>query len=93
MSEIKRMNQSENIRATVQGKIQQVLEQTSRPRMSFEDDDLLFVEIGLDSLDLAQVVVALEQQLGVDPFRKSGTAIRTFGDLVRAYQSELEKGP
>jgi acyl carrier protein len=51
---------------------------------------LLAVEVGLDSLDLAQVVVLLEQQLGVDPFRKRGAAIRTFADLVRAYRTELE---
>ena len=84
------MDHIENIRATVQATIQRVLENTSRPRLSFEDDDLLFVEVGLDSLDLAQVVVTLEQEWGVDPFRKSGGPIRTFGDLVRAYRAELE---
>jgi acyl carrier protein len=87
------MDYIENIRATIQSTIQSVLENTSRRRQSFEDDDLLFVEVGLDSLDLAQVVVALEQELGVDPFRKSGAPIRTFGDLVRAYRAELEMLP
>jgi acyl carrier protein len=87
------MEYIENIRATVQSTIQNVLENTNRLRQSFEDDDLLFVEVGLDSLDLAQVVVSLEQELGVDPFRKSGAPIRTFGDLVRAYRTELETLP
>jgi acyl carrier protein len=85
------MDHIENVRTQVQATIQQVLETSNRKRQSFEDDDLLFVEIGLDSLDLAQVVVALEQRFGVDPFRKGGPPVRNFGDLVRAYQRELEK--
>jgi acyl carrier protein len=84
------MDHIEETRMAIQAKIQQLLESTGRGRRSLEDDDLLFVEVGLDSLDLAQVVVALEQDLNVDPFRKSGSPIRTFGDLVRAYQKELE---
>ena len=84
------MEHIEKTRIAIQAKIQQLLESSGRPRRSLEDDDLLFVEVGLDSLDLAQVVVALEQELKVDPFRKSGSPIRTFGDLVRAYQKELE---
>ena len=85
------MIHKEHTRAAVQAAIQQVLESSSRPRRSFDDGDLLFVEIGLDSLDLAQVVVSLEQQLGVDPFRKAGITIRTFGDLVGAYHAELQE--
>jgi acyl carrier protein len=84
------MESAESIRATVQHAIQKVLENSGRDRHTFEDDELLAVEVGLDSLDLAQVVVLLEQQLGVDPFRKRGAAIRTFADLVRAYRTELE---
>ncbi len=84
------MHHIETVRTIVQATLQRVLEDSGRARVSFEDDDLLFVEIGLDSLDLVQVVVVLEQELKVDPFRKSGSPIRTFGDLVRAYQKELE---
>jgi acyl carrier protein len=84
------MENTESIRAAVQHAIQRVLESSGRDRHSFEDDELLAVEVGLDSLDLAQVVVMLEQELGVDPFRKRGAVVRTFADLVRAYRAELE---
>jgi acyl carrier protein len=84
------MESAEQIRAAVQHAVQRVLESSGRDRHSFEDDELLSVEVGLDSLDLAQVVVLLEQELGVDPFRKQGALIRTFDDLVRAYRAELE---
>ena len=84
------MPHSPKIRSAVETEIQRVLEYSGRLGVPLSDDDLLFVKVGLDSLDLAQVVVALEQTLGVDPFRKRGIPIRTFGDLVQAYQTELE---
>jgi acyl carrier protein len=87
------MDHVENIRAKVKATVQQVLEATNRPQRPFEDDDLLFAEVGLDSLDLAQVVVILEKELGVDPFQQSGAHIRTFADLVRSYHAALEKQP
>jgi acyl carrier protein len=70
--------------------VQLVLSNSGRGGNPLNDEDGLFDKIGLDSLDLAQVVVGLEQELKVDPFRKSGTPIRTFGDLVRAYEKEME---
>ncbi|HZZ26613.1 MAG TPA: acyl carrier protein [Pirellulales bacterium] len=81
------MSQNADIRGTVEKVIQQVLASSGRSAQSLQDQDLLFSKIGLDSLDLAQVVVILESELGVDPFWKSGEPIRTFGDLVQAYQS------
>jgi acyl carrier protein len=84
------MNGKINPRDVVERAIQHVLSNSGRAGQLLKDEDLLFGKIGLDSLDLAQVVVALEQELKVDPFRKSGRPIRTFGDLVRAYQAELE---
>jgi acyl carrier protein len=87
------MNGKINLRDTVERAIQHVLSNSGRAGLVLKDEDLLFGKIGLDSLDLAQVVVALEQELKVDPFRKSGSPIRTFGDLVRAYQTVLETMP
>jgi acyl carrier protein len=84
------MTRFPEIRTAVEAEIQRVLEESGRPVVSLRDDDSLFVTLGLDSLDLAQVVVALEQSLKVDPFRKRGISIRTFGDLVQAYRAELE---
>jgi len=84
------MSRSPEIRTAVEAEIQRVLEDSGRPVVGLRDDDLLFAKVGLDSLDLAQVVVALEQSLGIDPFRKRGISIRTFGDLVQAYRAELE---
>lgn len=46
--------------------------------------------LGLKSMDLAQIVLTLEDALGVDPFREIPiTSIRTVDDLVRAYAVSL----
>lgn len=84
------MNAKLNPRDAIEKAIHQVLLNSGRSVKPLQDEDSLFEKIGLDSLDLAQIVVALEQELKVDPFRKAGVPIRTFGDLVRAYQKQLE---
>jgi len=48
--------------------------------------DSLTTSLGLDSLDLAVVVVRLEQQLGQDPFRDGRPMVATVGELVALYQ-------
>jgi acyl carrier protein len=50
------------------------------------DEDLF--ELGLNSLSLAQLLIQLEEEIGVDPFNDDFpvTNIRTVGDLITAYQ-------
>ncbi len=56
------------------------------PEHSLVDD------IGLRSLNLAQIVVKLEMELGVDPFARlvPVTSVRTVGDLCDAYAKCFE---
>ena len=43
--------------------------------------------LGLKSMDIAQVVLILEDELEVDPFQETPiTSIRTVGDLIAAYK-------
>lgn len=55
---------------------------------SINADDQLNAHLALTSLDLAQLIAALEIRLDADPFAQQTpiTSIRTVGDLVRAYQ-------
>ena len=63
---------------------------------ALDEDDILgggetFQQIGLNSLMLARLVIALEDELGVDPF-SSGTSIvdiHTLADLWAAYDEAL----
>ena len=44
---------------------------------------LLDPALGLDSLDLAEIVVAIEKQFGISPFNVAEPP-RTWGDLARS---------
>jgi acyl carrier protein len=79
------MGRGEEMRSIVEIEIQRILENSGRTYKAIADSDALFDVVGLDSLDLAQLVVILEQRLGHDPFRKPGRRIRTFGELVESY--------
>ena len=46
--------------------------------------------LGLDSLDWAEIVVRLEDELGVDPFANGVVeSMATLGDLIEVYEKAL----
>jgi len=73
-------------RVAVEKVIRTVLRDAGRDVPDLADDALLSDQLRLDSLDFAVVVVALERELGVDPFRAAAPQIRTFGQLVQLYE-------
>ncbi len=83
------MTDNESIRNTVGQVINRVLTDTGRGTREYNNDDTLTGTIGLDSLDLAVMVVGLEQSLGVDPFRTGAHPVQTFGELVALYEKTI----
>lgn len=80
--------------AALRAAIGTVYRDTARPAREIHPAALLGPDLGLDSLDLAQVVVLLERDLGVDPFRDprgDRPALRTVDDLSRLYASALSR--
>ena len=55
--------------------------------------DSVFLGGGLpvDSLDLATLLVVLEQKLKVDPFRRGFRRFTTAGELAALYAAELQE--
>lgn len=86
------MNQSvESLRQTILNSIAFALRQNGRQLPAeIHDAMLLADELRIDSLDLAVMVVELERQTGVDPFREWRGPIRTFGDLVTIYSRAVK---
>lgn len=77
----------DSIRQGVFDEIARLLEDRGRS-IAIREEMSLNGELGLSSLDLAELVALLEQRFGVDPFRHVAiTSIRTVGDLCRAYES------
>jgi acyl carrier protein len=76
------------IRTTILEVVRQTLLQAGRSAPeSLSECMLLADQLRIDSLDFAVIVVELECQLGVDPFRTRRAAVRTLGDLVQVYKS------
>ena len=83
------MHDPTELRQVIETAIGEVLAASGRQCKSLALDDALMADIGLDSLDLAQVVVLLEEWLKVDPFRSAGQSVRTLGYLEQAYHRLL----
>lgn len=82
-------NGASGVRETVADVINTILRDSGRDVRSFECQDQLMGNIGLDSLDLAVMTVSLEQRIGLDPFRSGRGAVRSFGELVAVYEESL----
>ena len=51
-----------------------------------QEGSRLSADLGLDSLELAELSAALEDDLGADPFSSGGAAPRTVGDVLAFYR-------
>lgn len=52
-------------------------------------DTVLEAELGLESLDFAELVIRLEERTGLDPFADGRVLhIRTIADLASLYEKE-----
>ena len=81
---------ADQLRDTVATVINRVLNDSGRPAREIRPEDTLTGTLGLDSLDLAVMVVGLEQALGIDPFRAGAAPVATFAQLVELYNSTLQ---
>jgi acyl carrier protein len=75
----------------VRDTIADLLEEQGLDNPGIEDDAKLVDTLGLKSMDIAQIVLVLEDDLDVDPFQEIPiTSVRTVGDLINAYHSALD---
>lgn len=77
------------------GEVVLLVARQRRPELaSAAPADRLRDDLGLDSLDLAQLVATLEQELGVDPFAAGATVgqVATVADLCALYARAVAPG-
>jgi acyl carrier protein len=62
------------------------------PPAAITPEQRLIAELGLDSLDVAELVATLEVEVGADPFAESAsiTDVHTVGDLIAVYLEVLK---
>jgi acyl carrier protein len=80
-----------SVRSAVVSQFEQVASEQKRTLGRLTDDKRL-LDVGLDSLGLALIVVRLEEVLGFDPFDSSEDVLFpvTFGEFVRLYESRTK---
>lgn len=83
------MSDKSNVLENISAVINQILQQNGAQAVTFNSEDALVGTLGLDSMDLAVLVVELEQRLGLDPFREGQGAVRTVGELADVYEKAL----
>lgn len=80
----------ETVARTVRDAVADVMAQRGLPAVEPAPEARLADTLGLKSMDLAQIVLELEDALEIDPFADiSITSIRTVGDLANAYLAGL----
>ncbi len=85
---------AEQVAKTVFDTISDLLEEQGLDSSGVEASAKLVDTLGLKSMDIAQVVLVLEDELDIDPFQEIPiTSVRTVGDLINAYQVTLAPGP
>ena len=81
-----------DIRELVEGLLREILQRKGQPLGRLELERELFNgDWGLDSLDFAELVVALEEKTGVDPFMDATVSVQTLGDLLQQYERATKR--
>lgn len=82
---------ADTVHRAVVSVIQRILRDSGRPVREIASSDTFTGTLALDSLDLAVMVVGLEQELNVDPFRLGASPVQTVGELESLYREWIAK--
>jgi acyl carrier protein len=75
-----------NVRETVYERVKDISEQQRKPLPPLTDN-IRLLEDGLDSLAVAILIAALDDELNLDPFSSDTVEVPvTIGDLVHVYE-------
>lgn len=81
---------SETVRDTIVRRVLGLRAAKGLTALEIRDDmPLMDGGLGLESLDLAQLIAELELDFGADPFSAGNVTFRTFGDLVALYSRSI----
>lgn len=78
-----------NVLKAMQEAVVEIQEQQGYSALAVEETTELVGDLGLQSLDIAQLVAMLEVKLGSDPFANGATleSVSTVGDLCKLYEA------
>jgi acyl carrier protein len=76
-----------NLSQTIIDETRQVIEQKGISCPDITLDTSFLQDLPMDSLDLATLIVSLEINTGIDPFREGFKTFHNVGQLVELYES------
>jgi acyl carrier protein len=79
-----------NILQTIIDETKQILAQKGQRDNEITVDTVFLTDLPMDSLDLATLIVSLEINTGLDPFRTGFKTFHSVGQLVELYESILD---
>ena len=81
-----------SIRLTIFSELQQIADE-GKKSLPLLTDDLVLLDLGLDSLAIAILVARLEDKLGFDPFTEYDDIYYpvTVGDFIRFYENASKR--
>lgn len=71
---------------SVRSNLRSLLKRRKAENRELADDTDLYADLELDSLEVAELSVALEDELGRDPYSE-GLTPRTIGEVIEFYES------
>jgi acyl carrier protein len=80
---------SNNVKNTILTETRALIEAKSMACPALDDDTQFLRDTPMDSLDLATLLVTLEIQLGVDPFRDGFVTFHSVAELAELYTAAL----
>jgi acyl carrier protein len=79
------------VEETIYAVLRELAQRHDPQLVEIRPEQVIVDELGLESLDVAQLVAVLEDRLGVDPFATTAiTSVRTVSDLCAAYRVALD---
>jgi len=77
-----------NVRDLVFSELQKIRASKGLPEELFQIEEILLGEdIGIDSLDLATLIVNLEEATGRQPFQNGFVMFETIGELIHLFSA------
>jgi len=77
-----------NVRDLVFSELQKIRASKGLPEELFQIEEVLLGEdIGIDSLDLATLIVNLEEATGIQPFQNGFVMFETIGELINLFSA------
>jgi acyl carrier protein len=77
----------DEVKAIIKEELQKILATKGESIHQLTSRTIFLADLPMDSLDLATLIVNLEERIGIDPFRDGFKDFKSFGELCVLYSN------